>query len=35
MRERLRLLGGELEIESMPGKGTTILAWAPLQKGQS
>jgi signal transduction histidine kinase len=35
MRERLLLIGGELEIESTPGKGTTILAWAPLQKGQS
>ncbi len=35
MRERLRLLGGELEIESTPGKGTTILAWAPWKEGQS
>jgi PAS domain S-box-containing protein len=35
MRERLHLLGGELEIESTPGKGTTVLAWVPLQKGQS
>jgi PAS domain S-box-containing protein len=31
MRERVRLLGGELEIESAPGQGTTILAWVPLR----
>lgn len=30
MRERIHLLGGELEIESQPGQGTTVLAWAPL-----
>jgi len=34
MRERLLLLDGELEIESTPGKGTTVLAWAPLKEGQ-
>jgi PAS domain S-box-containing protein len=34
MRERVRLLGGELDIESTPGHGTTILAWAPLKKEQ-
>jgi signal transduction histidine kinase len=34
MRERVRLLEGELEIESAPGHGTTILAWVPL-KGES
>ena len=33
MRERLLLLGGELEIESTPGKGTTILAWVPAPEG--
>jgi signal transduction histidine kinase len=33
MRERLRLLRGEFEIESTPGKGTTVLAWVPLQRG--
>jgi PAS domain S-box-containing protein len=33
MRERMSLIGGELKIESTPGKGTSILAWAPLQKG--
>jgi PAS domain S-box-containing protein len=31
MRERVRLLNGELEIESAPGQGTTILAWVPLK----
>jgi signal transduction histidine kinase len=30
MRERVHLLGGELEIESAPGRGTVILAWVPL-----
>ena len=34
MRERVGLLGGELDIESAPGQGTTILVWLPL-KGQS
>ena len=33
MRERVRLLGGELDIESEPGHGTTILAWVPLNRG--
>jgi signal transduction histidine kinase len=32
MRERVRLLGGELDIESAPGQGTTILAWVPLKE---
>jgi PAS domain S-box-containing protein len=31
MRERLSLLGGELEIESSPGRGTTIFAKIPLR----
>jgi PAS domain S-box-containing protein len=30
MQERVRLLGGELDIESEPGHGTTIVAWVPL-----
>jgi signal transduction histidine kinase len=30
MRERVRVAGGELEIESAPGCGTTILAWIPI-----
>lgn len=29
MRERVRLLGGRLEIASTPGKGTAITAWLP------
>jgi PAS domain S-box-containing protein len=35
MRERVRLLGGELHIESTPGQGTAILAWVPVKKGES
>jgi PAS domain S-box-containing protein len=31
MHERVRLLGGELDIESALGYGTTILAWVPLK----
>jgi len=31
MGERADLLGGEFEIYSQPGKGTTIEAWVPLQ----
>ena len=30
MRERVRLVNGTLDIESAPGQGTTIVAWAPL-----
>jgi signal transduction histidine kinase len=30
MGERVRLLGGEFEIRSTPGKGTTVSAWVPL-----
>jgi signal transduction histidine kinase len=29
MRERLRLVNGELSIQSEPGRGTTILARVP------
>jgi PAS domain S-box-containing protein len=29
MRERVRLLQGELNIESAPGNGTTVVAWVP------
>ena len=32
MRERVHLLGGELDIDSAPGHGTTILAWVPLKE---
>ncbi len=31
MRERVHLLGGELDIESTPGHGSTISAWVPLK----
>ena len=30
MRERMDLLGGELEIDSAPGRGTTVVATLPL-----
>jgi len=30
MQERVRLLGGSLEVESEPGKGTTVIAEAPI-----
>jgi signal transduction histidine kinase len=32
MRERIDLLGGKLEIQSAPGRGTTIVAWVPIPK---
>jgi signal transduction histidine kinase len=31
MRERVQFLGGELDIDSAPGHGTTVLAWVPLK----
>jgi signal transduction histidine kinase len=34
MRERVRLLDGELDVESAPGHGTTIVAWVPLETGE-
>jgi PAS domain S-box-containing protein len=34
MQERVRLLGGELDIESAPGHGTSIVAWVPLGKAE-
>jgi len=30
MRERLALVGGALEIESTPGRGTTVAAQVPV-----
>ncbi len=27
MRERVHLIGGELDVESAPGRGTTVMAW--------
>jgi PAS domain S-box-containing protein len=35
MRERVRLLRGELDIESAPGRGTTVVAWVPLKGERS
>ena len=32
MRQRLYFVGGELRIDSAPGRGTTVLAWAPSNK---
>jgi len=33
MRERLEMVGGNFEIESAPGQGTTVTAQIPLGKG--
>jgi signal transduction histidine kinase len=30
MRERIRLLKGKLDIQSIPGRGTTVRAWVPI-----
>jgi signal transduction histidine kinase len=32
MRERVRLLGGRLEIESQPDRGSAVVAWVPLRE---
>jgi signal transduction histidine kinase len=32
MRERIRLQGGGIDIESSPGNGTVVAAWIPLQR---
>jgi signal transduction histidine kinase len=32
MRQRVSLVGGELHIDSKPGRGTTVQAWAPLNR---
>jgi PAS domain S-box-containing protein len=34
IRERAELLGGEMEIESVPGKGTTLFVWFPVEAGR-
>jgi signal transduction histidine kinase len=34
MRERLALVGGDLEIESTPGSGTTLYARVPVLEGE-
>jgi signal transduction histidine kinase len=31
MRERVRLVRGTLDVESAPGRGTTVVAWAPME----
>jgi PAS domain S-box-containing protein len=31
MRERVRLMQGTLDVESAPGRGTTIVAWVPAE----
>ena len=33
MRERMRLVNGTLDVESTPGRGTTIVAWVPAEQG--
>ncbi|MDQ4106435.1 MAG: PAS domain S-box protein [Actinomycetota bacterium] len=35
MRERVALLGGRLQINSHPGKGTTVIAEIPLEEGDT
>src|SRR5580692_6109464 len=35
MRERIRSLGGKLDIQSTPGMGTTVVAWVPIPKAPS
>jgi signal transduction histidine kinase len=35
MRERMRSLGGTLNIQSTPGMGTTVIAWVPIPKALS
>ena len=32
MRERVRLVGGRLRVESALGEGTTVTAWGPLEE---
>ena len=35
MRERVHLLHGEFDIDSAPGRGTTVVAWVPLKGERS
>jgi PAS domain S-box-containing protein len=35
MRERLKLIGGELSVESQPGNGTTVRGCVPLMRSSS
>ena len=32
MRQRINQLNGELDVESAPGHGTTVVAWVPLKE---
>ncbi len=32
MRERVLLVNGTLDIDSAPGRGTTVVAWVPLAR---
>ncbi len=32
MRTRARKMGGDIEVNSEPGKGTSVLAWVPLDR---
>jgi signal transduction histidine kinase len=33
MHTRAHKVGGDVEITSEPGEGTTVLAWVPLRRG--
>lgn len=33
MRERVQLVRGTFEVDSAPGKGTTVVAWVPAEEG--
>jgi signal transduction histidine kinase len=35
LRERARLLGGRLRLESQPGRGTTVRVTAPLPEPEA
>lgn len=35
MAERVHLVGGDLDVESAPGQGTTIVAWIPINGTES
>jgi signal transduction histidine kinase len=35
MGERVRLANGTLDIESAPGRGTSVIAWLPFDGGAS
>jgi signal transduction histidine kinase len=35
MRQRLDLIGGELRVDSAPGRGTTIEATVPISDGSA